>query len=64
MDAGWIFPRSRLARIYSGFWPFFLLALCLLVVVYGMLHYKFVERPLHSLMKKWLGVQSATRTHS
>jgi exopolysaccharide production protein ExoZ len=29
IGAGWSFARRRLARIYSGYWPFYLLALCL-----------------------------------
>lgn len=29
LRAGWAFARRRIARIYSGYWPFFLLALAL-----------------------------------
>ena len=29
LEAGWAFARRRIARIYCGYWPFFLLALAL-----------------------------------
>ncbi len=29
LEAGWAFARRRIARIYSGYWPFFILALAL-----------------------------------
>jgi len=39
LQAGWAFARRRIARIYSGYWPFFLVAL----VLFGWIRPEHVE---------------------